>query len=344
MLSLAPLQPTSQLPRIIDPVVEGPPDILDGLLPKQGQLLISGETNVGKTLVALEICAALTTETPLWGLLHPTAKVSKILYVLGEHYNEVIQRLWRKTELPMGPEALLLGPETLRQDKILMSHGRVNTKAIDTLKTYAEGSDFIVFDPLSSFITGVDSENDNVQMRQLLDAMSHIAQVSGASSLILAHQGKPSIDPFTGEARARNAYAIRGASAIEDAATNIFYMNKVRQRKQKLPFGPSPPPELMEEDTTIERDQLFELVCRKYKGPGPEGGKFRLVRPAGKLYHHILTGGGRQPFSELKRKTTRDTIERLQKSFPDASKTDLVRMLAAVEETAESTIWHRLAE
>ena len=77
-------------------IPEADPDIIPGLLPKAGQLVIAGETNVGKSLVALEICSALTTGQPLWGedKLTPLIRAKRILYVLGEYYNEVIQRLW----------------------------------------------------------------------------------------------------------------------------------------------------------------------------------------------------------------------------------------------------------
>ena len=98
---------------ITSPIEEGPPDAIPGLLPRRGQLVIAGETDIGKSLVALEICSCLTTGNPLWGELKPTIRARKILYILGEHYLGVIQRLWQLTKLPMNDTVWLLGPEQL---------------------------------------------------------------------------------------------------------------------------------------------------------------------------------------------------------------------------------------
>lgn len=245
---------------ITAPIEEGPGDLIPGLVPKAGQLVIAGETNVGKSLIALEVVSSLTTGLPLWGdkRLTPTDTVNKVIYLLGEHYNEIIQRLWRKTGLPMSENVWLLGPQQLAGDKWLISSGKANLPALEKLKKWCEGAGLIVFDPLAAFIAGVDVENDNTQMRAVLDQMSLIAGNSGAASLILAHQGKPMQDKFGGE-HSRKKYAIRGASAIEDAATNIFYMNH------------------------IEKTRVYQLINRKYKGVAPDC--FELLRSEETLTH-----------------------------------------------------------
>lgn len=245
---------------ITGPIHEGPPDLINGFLPKAGQLVIAGETNVGKSLIALEVCSSLTTGRPLWGdkRLTPTETVHKIVYLLGEHYNEIIQRLWRKTGLPMSENVWLLGPQQLAGDKWLISSGKANQSALEKFKKWTEGAGLIVFDPLAAFVAGVDVENDNTQMRAVLDQMSLIAGYSGAASLILAHQGKPMQDKFGGE-HSRKKYAIRGASAIEDAATNIFYMNH------------------------IVGTRVYQIVNRKYKGTAPD--VYELLRNEETLTH-----------------------------------------------------------
>ena len=145
--------------RLNAPVPEGPPDILAGLLPRQGQLVIAGETNVGKTLVALEMVSTLVTGKPLWGSLQPSGGAGKVLYFLGEHYNAVVQRLWQKTQLPVTDNVFIVGPEQLNYDKYLVIGGKPNVTAINKFRRWAEGVDLIVFDPLSSFISGVDAAN-----------------------------------------------------------------------------------------------------------------------------------------------------------------------------------------
>lgn len=296
---------------IIAPVTEGEPDLIPGLMPRQGQLVIAGETEVGKSLAALEICSSLITQTPLWGELEPTMKARRILYVLGEHYNEVIQRLWQVTQLPMTDQVILVGPQQLGMDKWLVSNGRSNPLAVDKLSKWSEDCDLVVFDPFSAFITGQDVENDNPQMRLLMDTMSLVTQNVGASCLVLAHQGKPQMDKF-GKENTRKSYAIRGASSIEDAATNIFYMNKDGARE----------------------NTMVTLTKRKYKGMAPD--QYRMVRNPETLTHTLLHN---RPEVEMDRILTQAKVARLKVSFPDMQITDIVKMLAAVEGKSERTIW-----
>jgi RecA-family ATPase len=303
---------------ITKPIEEGPPDILPGLLPKRGELVIAGETNIGKTLLALEICSSFITGTPLWGELKPTCQASKILYVLGEHYDEIVRRLWQVTKLPMTDKVIILGPEQLGYDKWLVNKGVPNPISVEKLSRWTEGVDLIVFDPLAAFVTGVDTENDNIQMRLVLDTMSLIAQGSGASVLILAHQGKPMMGK-DGQEFGRKSYAIRGASGIEDAATNIFYLGKAEGTSGAA--------------HAVGEHKVLSLKCRKYKGIAPE--EYRLMRNPHTLCHTLL---GNRPFTEVRKIDSQAKIGRLQLAFPDMKMSEIIKIMATVENISESTI------
>lgn len=304
--------------RITDPVKEGPPDLIPGLVPRRGQLVIAGETDIGKSLVALEICSTLTTGQPLWGELYATEQAKRIVYILGEHYSEVIQRLWAVTNLPMTDEVWLLGPDQLKYDKWLVAQGKPNPVAIQKLIAWCEGADLIVFDPLAAFVTGVDAENDNVQMRLVLDTMSLISQAVGASCLILAHQGKPMMDKFGAEHN-RKSYAIRGASAVEDAATNIFYMGKAEGTSAAA---------------SESRDsKILTMRRRKYKGQAPE--EYRLIRNKNTLVHSLL---GNRPYIEVRKMEVQGKLARLQTAHPNMKNADAIKILAAVEGLSDDTI------
>ena len=304
--------------RLIDPIKEGPPDIIPGLLPRQGQALIAGETNVGKSLLALEICSSLITGEPLWGELTPTVQSKKILYVLGEHYNEVIQKLWAFTGLPMTDQVWLIGPEQLGYDKWLVTSGKQNPVGIEKLTKLADGMDLIVFDPLAAFITGAEVENDNAMMRLVLDSMSVVAQKTGASSLILAHLGKPSMGP-QGQENVRKSYAIRGASSIEDAATNIFYFSKLDGASGAA--------------ADTKDSKVYELRCRKFKGIAPES--YKLMRNGANLRHTLL---GSRPFMEVRKIETQSKLSRLMMAYPDMRIAEVIKIMAAMEGLNEETI------
>ena len=303
--------------RLTSPIRPGPPDLIPGFLPRRGQLVIAGETNVGKTTTALEICSAVTTGLPLWGELKPTETIGRILYVLGEHYNDIVKSLWRITGLPMSDDVWILGPEQLGVDKWLVQSGRQNPQAIEKFLTWAKGADLIVFDPLSAFLTGSDAENDNIQMRLVLDSMSYISQHVGASCLVLAHQGKPAIGK-DGKEHARTKYAIRGASAIEDAATNIFYMSRAEGASQVAETRDS---------------QVFAMRKRKYKGEAPD--EYRLVRDKHRLVHTLL---GNRPYVEVRQIETQAMYSRFSIAFPESKIGDLVKMVSAATTQSESSV------
>lgn len=303
---------------ITDEIKEGPVDLIPGLLPRQGELVIAGETNVGKSLMALEIVSSLITGEKLWGELEPTTQVKKVLYVLGEHYNEVIQRLAQHTKLPFTDQVFLLGPEQLNYDKWLVSNGKPNLHSINKFRKWAEGVDLIVFDPFASFLIGEGAENDNIGARIALDSMSLIAQSSGASCLILAHQGKPMMDKH-GIEQARKTYAIRGASGIEDAATNIFYMGKAKGESEAA-------------QRAADGD-IFALTCRKYKGIAPP--EYRLLRDPGTLTHTLL---GNRPFVEVKRIATQAKLGKLLSHIPNLNRDQAIQILAALQDCSERTI------
>lgn len=306
---------------ITSAVTPGPPDIIKGLIPRQGGVVLAGETNVGKSLVSLEIISSLVTGEPLWGELEPTMKARKVVYILGEHHNEVIQRLWQKTKLPMTDNVWLLGPEQLSFDKWLVTQGRPNVLAIEKFKKWTDGADLVVFDPLSSFTVGMDAENDNIGMRLLLEMMNLITTQNGAVYIALAHQGKPMMD-LKGQEHSRKSYAIRGASAIEDAATNIFYLGKG------------------ESQTDAKKEaklQVIELTCRKYKGDAKE--KYYLIRDAATLTHRL---GGDQPLSEVLKMDTNAKLARIQAEDPRMTYRGACKMLATVEGVAYDTILRRV--
>lgn len=309
---------------ITDPIEEGPPDLIPGLLPRHGQLLITGETETGKSLISLEICSSLITGTSLWGELTPTHRASRILYVLGEHYAGIIQGLWRKTQLPFNDQVFLLAPEQLKNEKYLVTSGVPNKAALARYSQWAQGCDLIIFDPLSAFGTGID-ENDSNSMRMLLDQMSLVAQVNHAACLINAHKGKPFIDKM-GHEHARQSYATRGASGTEDAATNIFYLNRVEGDSKAAREVPAE-----------YAGMIFELVKRKYKGLAPD--KYRLLRNPETFVHTLL---GSRPFVDVQRTATESAYTRLKLAFPQLTLDEVITAIAKVRDTKETIIKRHL--
>lgn len=244
------------------PPEPGPPDLIPGLLPRHGHLLIAGETDVGKTTVALEIAQAALDGKPLWGT-GPTATstISRVAYIMGEHHESVVQSLWRLMDFG-GEPAIKIRPPSLR--RALVSRGVLMERGITDLKDWCSDSQAIIFDPLNAFTAGSDVENDAVNMRACINAMQDVA--GGAALLILGHMGKPYYDQKRQKYEHRTSYASRGSSAIEDSVTSCYYM--------VAEGGPA--------------TEHFRLLRRKYKGDAPS---FYLLRRDSRNRHTLLSGG-----------------------------------------------------
>ena len=247
---------------IADMSPDYPPDLIPGLLPSWGVCLIAGETEVGKTLVALEIAQACLAGTPLWGSLQPTRSVSRTMYCLGEHHRETVKELWKKLQIPVPDERAftLLGPE---HRQFLVQRGVPANGAVRILGSWGHGAGLITFDPLLAFATGFSIENDNALMRQLINAMEDVARMAPqAACLVLSHMGKPQWDQDARTHRRRPTYATRGASAIEDSVMACWYM------EERAPG-------------------CFKLTRRKYKGDAPTA--YYLLRDSSTLRHASVT-------------------------------------------------------
>lgn len=248
---------------IWSPLEPGPPDLIPGLLPRHGHLLISGETDVGKTTVALEIVQAVLTGLPLWGGGPTSSRViTQATYIMGEHHESILQSLWQLMSFGGQPALEIIPPSARRP---LVSRGVLMERARDALKERCQGSQLVIFDPLNAFVAGSEVENDSVPMRACLNAMEDVAG-SGAL-LVLAHMGKPAFDPKSGSYRHRESYASRGSSAIEDSVTCCFYLTPSR--------------------TADARG--FKLIRRKYKGHAPA---FYMLKRDPVTNRHTLVGGG----------------------------------------------------
>ena len=247
---------------IADVSPDYPPDLIPGFLPSWGVCLIAGETEVGKTLIALEIVQACLSGTRLWGSLLPTRTVSRTMYCLGEHHRETVKELWKKLTLPIPEDRAftLLGPE---HRQFLVQRGMPANGAVRTLGAWARGAGLVTFDPLLSFATGFSIENDNALMRQLVNAMEDVARMAPqAACLVLSHMGKPERDEDTRQYARRPTYATRGASAIEDSVMACWYM------EERAPG-------------------CYRLERRKYKGEAPK--HYFLIRDAVTLRHRRVT-------------------------------------------------------
>lgn len=247
-----------------DPLPPEPTELIDGVLLTHGATGIIGQKETGKSLVALEIQHSLLTGEPLWGMVKPNKVVDKTVHFLAEHASRLLIELYNRTKMRKDVQLKIYGPEHLGAMKLLVSNGNRREEAVSFYKRLAEGAGLVVFDPLAAFIQGQSAENDNSPMRNLVDSMTEIATSTGASCLILGHQGKPLI--FQGREIKRGAYATRGASATEDAMAAVHYLSKIP-------------------NTQVAGNTVFELRPVFYKGRRQPA--YQLIRDHDTCRHTI---------------------------------------------------------
>lgn len=211
-----------------DPIPPGPTWLIPQFLPNHGYFQITGETDVGKSLLSLEIIHSLVTKAPLWGAFTPEYTLANVAYFLGEHGEVDLKQKWQL----LGHQIPSHSVRIIEASLPIVSRGILSYDAIAYYAQKAHGTQFILFDPLAAYLDGPDAENDNLAMRQLTNAFREIGRRVGAQVCGNHHFGKPQYDERTRSYRHREKYAGRGASAIEDATTTGWYMTKETYHNQ----------------------------------------------------------------------------------------------------------------
>jgi RecA-family ATPase len=292
--------------RFVDPLPPAPPELIPGFLPMSGTTLIAGPTNVGKSLLAIEIASAVTTGQPLWGHLKPVRRLQNVRYLLGEHQTRTIHELYHLTGLPMGKHGRIIGPDCLPKTKAIVGKNGTDADVLDEYRKLLAGAELLIVDPLTAFVSGANVENDNSAMRATVDALNLLGSENGAPVIVLGHFGKPQ-EGADGEEVHRGSYATRGASSTEDAFENVFYLT--------------------------EKDDWFELRNRKRKGVQPK--PMKLHRDKTTRTHSLLVSS--RPTIEIEQGRFNTTMRKVLKV--GVSATEAVKVVAAVHNISESTAW-----
>jgi len=223
-----------------------PPVLAGGLWPEGANVLIAGETGVGKSLLRQHLALHL---------------------VKGADWLENEVRRPRRVAVLQYENTPIM--EQTRNRKMLSGLGWLNDFPFDNLvyidkvhrvdlarKSDAEklkwlvketGCEIILYDCLRNLHTA--SENKNSDMGEIFGVIENINDQLGTSSLIIHHFGKPTEGTL-------DRWRIRGAQAIQDAAVTAWiYTVKHHEHKTlmkltctKIRDGPQPKPILLERD------------------------------------------------------------------------------------------------
>jgi hypothetical protein len=218
--------------------------IAHGILPKGGGLILAGESGEGKSLLRTELAIHLVMGWDLWGMEIPTARRVFIFQFENTEGSEAyrLKKMLQGLEITDFPDNLLYSDPTIRLD---LGKDRDRGKAMEIIRE--SGAQVIIYDPLTSLHSV--NENDNVQMRKILDNVTEINRKLGTTASIVHHFGKPTENSIT-------AHRTRGASSIRDWADTLVALTRKKHEHKilrllefiKVRNGPEPKPILLERD------------------------------------------------------------------------------------------------
>jgi len=292
--------------------IEFPPPLIDGLLEASDSLLLTGSSGLGKSLMVLAIALAVAIGRTLFNQFAiPHAR--RVLLLQSENSLKATRN--RITALL---EAYESSPDygvykkgldkiftTMVGDDCRISGNLMDPTFLNTLTDIIDSvkPGLLILDPLISFHSG--SENDNVEMRSLLDTLTKVASERHVAVLVVHHHGK-------GDHREANQS--RGATAITDWARGILTLNRrkhehktlIKVNHTKAGNFASAKPFLLEVDGPKVMAVEQDIICppsRVAEILADLGGE---VNSMNKLVNEIVD------ICEVSRKTAQDAIEKAE--------------------------------
>ncbi len=269
---------------------EDPPILINGVLPAGGGMILGGESEVGKSLMRVEWSVLLACGLPVYGMKTPHAQTVLIF----QTENTIKQEQFRTRKIMQG-----YGIESCHNRIFYARSVRKPSLLNDKFLDHAEqqirdcGATVVWYDPLVSFHNR--NENDNVAMRNVLDAATYLNRKTGAASIFVHHFGQPGKKGDEIPLR----YRLRGASAIRDWADTIVTLRATGKAENpgpgrqldyiKIRNGPQRAPLYLERDRNfvhqVTQDsrkaspQMVANVVSEHQGKhGFQGSQNDLVR------------------------------------------------------------------
>lgn len=188
--------------------MDDPQWLIDGVLPAGAVSMIYGMSNKGKSYCVVDIACCIATGRKWAGR---TVQRGPVIYVAGEGKNGYKRRLlaWEKQHNAYAAD-FHLWPGRVR-----LWHDPDSLRAfIAEVASAVSQPALVVLDPLSTCLAGAD-ENDNSQMREVMDSAEDICRELHTAVLLIHHT------PASGAEKARGAQLLQDAVAMQAYFTSV---------------------------------------------------------------------------------------------------------------------------
>ncbi len=252
--SFAQQNPLISLDELLDMKFPENGDIISGgIWPAATGVIIGGESGDGKSLLINQLSICLAMGWDFLGLKVPA--VRRVAIFQAENTLKSERYRFRRMIMGMGisqmPPHIALYP---MQERLDLDSPKDRKKIVEAINDH--GAEVFFLDPLISFHNV--PENDNTQMRRVLDSITEISRKTGAGCGLTHHFSKPGPNDNGGV-----EHRFRGARAIKDWADTMVALTTKKAAGGKLfkqitfakvRNGRKPSPIL------VERDEYF--ICQ----------------------------------------------------------------------------------
>lgn len=227
-----------------DAAIPRRPWLVEGVAIRQAVTILGGYGSVGKSVLSLQLAAALATGAA--GLGFAVKEPTPVLVVNNEDPDDELDRRLAAVVQHFGVdraaahERIHLYSGHGAKLKVARKQGKsgsiVDGEHFADLCHYVAAHKIgcVMFDPLVSIHEC--AENDNTEMQRVMERLTLMAARTGCSVIAIHHTNKP--PTASSESYAGNVNSIRGASAIKDAARialTMFGMSEKDAEKYRIP-------------------------------------------------------------------------------------------------------------
>ncbi|MHB8084262.1 MAG: bifunctional DNA primase/polymerase [Dehalococcoidia bacterium] len=202
------------------PIEEVPNIVSKGLLVLNGNMMITGESEAGKSMLSLQLAIHLAKGISFFGF--EIKEPQRVLIIQKENPTASVQQ--RLQRMCQG-----MGISSIKNLFVVENNFKANLnqpRDIARIKERIENvrAQVVILDPLSSY--HMLNENDNIMMRQTLDKLTDLSREVNCTWIVIHHEGKPG---EKGDKLSR--WRFRGASSIRDWCDTMIGL-LIRENKE----------------------------------------------------------------------------------------------------------------
>jgi hypothetical protein len=197
--------------------------------------LFIASTNLGKTILALNLALSATVRREFHPLLNQSHTAQRILYIDGEATKPEVYTDVKKMLEAFTPEQV----EVVKKNLFLICDAELDDEPLDLVnpehqeiikqKALDCKPDLIIVDTLSALMD-IEDENDNAKVKkEVMKPLKKLAKQTNSAVLLLHHTGK-----FNEGFSPAGAYKGRGASAFGALSRTVLTLEKSKSMKNRV--------------------------------------------------------------------------------------------------------------